>query len=932
MRDVGAQKEDNQTWKRRRCSRELVHEEELRDAAEMPVRTSADDAILVTGQGPELDPQISQGRRRDGDQDRLAARSRSPAREGRSDCVLSAQEAVWHGEDAPQRARRSSIRKSPARARRSGVPSSVKGEHADATLILPGVTRDECKRVKTEVNEEVDASSLTNSHMSEADVERALAQAVSWIENADAILLGSGAGFGVDSGLATFRNSKVGVWRGMEKVGLSYEEICDPKWFVQDPALAWAFWNHCHCSYGEAAPHEGYDLVRQWSNKVPLGAFSFTSNIDSHWLESGWDEGRLVEVHGAVRWLQCSQACTDDVWRAGDLGLCEEQFRAKGELPRCPRCGAIARPNVMMFGEDPAFSKVRRAQQTSKYESWIRSLQERSQREYVRLICIEIGCGLAVRTVRKELYEVMSRFPGARLIRVNPDQPWLEPEVQDRAVSIPLGARCALQSISQRASVREMSTLVIRDHANTTIKVCAPMRAAVLHVLHLLERAGTEIVYGALQEPRDPANEPFAVFYSQWDLPEVSSLASPVPRRFFFDLNPDAEGERMTTACFQVVNVWFSSETCSSVVAGINWCTNLLRDMIQEFSTPTYQEEVRRKRDRKNVTAMVEVVKDKVLPCYGLEANNTGMVVMQMKIWMYGLCDKQIFQLAEESLRLSYIRMSGRLPWIAKEAKNGVLLAQRLREKRRMLARHLRLGEQQRVEKERTEVRTVCAADWAGHTQGSPSARSSTAAAQGASVAVATESTELSSPPASPSLKPRPLDPVAEGNEDDADAGAGAEPFRPARPSRKPRCPPRRSPPVTGLESPIVPKGAAAMFPKLVRSRSPAHLSTFEGETLDSLTVLELGKDFEGEGARAVPSVGSPDEGASISGDDGDTADLPPSEPRRSVRIAAARERKAAQADTAIAAQTIVVDCETTVQTTSEVSVRRVSRAAKPQR
>ena len=39
MRDVGAQKEDNQTWKRRRCSRELVHEEELRDAAEMPVRT-----------------------------------------------------------------------------------------------------------------------------------------------------------------------------------------------------------------------------------------------------------------------------------------------------------------------------------------------------------------------------------------------------------------------------------------------------------------------------------------------------------------------------------------------------------------------------------------------------------------------------------------------------------------------------------------------------------------------------------------------------------------------------------------------------------------------------------------------------------------------------------------------------------------------------
>ena len=42
----------------------------------------------------------------------------------RTSCALAyctAKEAVWHGEDAPQRARRSSIRKSPARARRSGV-------------------------------------------------------------------------------------------------------------------------------------------------------------------------------------------------------------------------------------------------------------------------------------------------------------------------------------------------------------------------------------------------------------------------------------------------------------------------------------------------------------------------------------------------------------------------------------------------------------------------------------------------------------------------------------------------------------------------------------------------------------------------------------------------------------------------------------------
>eukprot|EP00438_Fugacium_kawagutii_P017754 Skav224499 [mRNA] locus=scaffold1478:151141:158161:- [translate_table: standard] len=75
-----------------------------------------------------------------------------------------------------------------------------------------------------------------NASMSKEEVVHSLAQAAEWLAGADALLIGSGAGMGVDAGLGTFRGGKKGaaaksVWDGLEAVGLAYEEICEPRWF-----------------------------------------------------------------------------------------------------------------------------------------------------------------------------------------------------------------------------------------------------------------------------------------------------------------------------------------------------------------------------------------------------------------------------------------------------------------------------------------------------------------------------------------------------------------------------------------------------------------------------------------------------------------------------------------------------------------------------
>jgi len=338
-----------------------------------------------------------------------------------------------------------------------------------------------------------DTNELVNNNMGSDEVEFALRQAAEWIRGADAILVGSGAGMGVDSGLSTFRGGKAGVWPSLDKVGLAYEEICDPKWFQKDPELAWAFWNFCHETYRETLPHKGYEMVREWAARVPLGAFNFTSNIDSHWETSGWHPLCVIEIHGAVRWHQCAFSCCPNVWVAPKqgLGLHENPttYRAVGSLPKCATCGKVARPNVQMFGGDSGFGKGRRNTQLNRYDGWLKRLQARPDSGKIRMVCLELGCGLTVPTVRKELERVVRLFPNAHYVRVNPENPGLAKDLQDRGVSLPLGASEALNQLGPMIGPGAVASasFVLWDLHGNGVEFAAPADTTCDRLLRLAE-------------------------------------------------------------------------------------------------------------------------------------------------------------------------------------------------------------------------------------------------------------------------------------------------------------------------------------------------------------------------------------------------------------------------------------------------------------
>src|SRR6516165_9141624 len=147
--------------------------------------------------------------------------------------------------------------------------------------------------------------------MSAPKQEAKLEEAARAIRSADALLIGAGAGMGVDSGLPDFRG-KHGFWRAYPpyaKLGLDFYALANPRWFRSDPTLAWGFYGHRLNLYRSTVPHEGFGVLRRWTARMKHGAVVYTSNVDGHFHSAGFDPERILEVHGSIHWMQCLRDC-----------------------------------------------------------------------------------------------------------------------------------------------------------------------------------------------------------------------------------------------------------------------------------------------------------------------------------------------------------------------------------------------------------------------------------------------------------------------------------------------------------------------------------------------------------------------------------------------------------------------------------------------
>ncbi|KAJ0398212.1 hypothetical protein P43SY_006344 [Pythium insidiosum] len=297
----------------------------------------------------------------------------------------------------------------------------------------------------------------------------ALRRAAEKIAAADVILLAAGAGFSADSGLPVYND--IAAVEAYEAQGLEYQDLCDPYWLESDEEIFYGFWGSCVNAYRDTRTHRGYELLAKWKQRLinkraspeafrqtldrlrhngtflpsidnasattndPF--FVYTSNVDAH-FHRHFNANEIYELHGSVETWQCAgavdgksrQPC-EATWRLPEsarFAIDRQTMRADGQaITTCPTCGGQARPNVLMFHD----------------KNWIANIDEEmlENNRDLKLVVLEIGCGMRVPSVRRETEMVVAdafqRCLARReaegcaaraseqvtLIRVNPDFP-----------------------------------------------------------------------------------------------------------------------------------------------------------------------------------------------------------------------------------------------------------------------------------------------------------------------------------------------------------------------------------------------------------------------------------------------------------------------------------------------------------------------------
>ncbi|WP_322822252.1 NAD-dependent deacylase [Chloroflexus sp.] len=142
----------------------------------------------------------------------------------------------------------------------------------------------------------------------------------------------TGAGVSAESGIPTFRDAQTGLWSHFDP-----EELASPAGFARNPTLVWRWYAERRVKACVAQPNPAHHALADLATLVPKLTL-VTQNIDGLHQRAGSQQ--VIELHGSLHRARC----TVD-------GSIHTTWDYDEELPQCPTCGALLRPDVVWFGE-----------------------------------------------------------------------------------------------------------------------------------------------------------------------------------------------------------------------------------------------------------------------------------------------------------------------------------------------------------------------------------------------------------------------------------------------------------------------------------------------------------------------------------------------------------------------------------------------------
>ena len=151
----------------------------------------------------------------------------------------------------------------------------------------------------------------------------------------------TGAGVSTESGIPDFRSAG-GIWTQFDPL-----EVASIDGFWADPERVWEFYGLRLEVLRAARPNPAH-LALAELEQAGLVRAVITQNVDGLHRAAGSRD--VIEVHGTIATASCPRC-----------GRREPDLEQLLPLPRCADCGAVLKPDVVMFGELLPAAAIERA-------------------------------------------------------------------------------------------------------------------------------------------------------------------------------------------------------------------------------------------------------------------------------------------------------------------------------------------------------------------------------------------------------------------------------------------------------------------------------------------------------------------------------------------------------------------------------------------
>ena len=169
------------------------------------------------------------------------------------------------------------------------------------------------------------------------------------ITSSGPVVVLTGAGISVPSGIPDFRTPMTGLWANVDPMEVAHISV-----WRRDPARFWSFYGQRFSLLDGKEPNGAHRALVELERRGLLSGV-ITQNIDGLHARAGTADP--IEVHGSIRTASC-------LVDGASFSLSETRSRLADDpegIPRCD-CGAPLKPDVVLFGEWLPVDAIERAQ------------------------------------------------------------------------------------------------------------------------------------------------------------------------------------------------------------------------------------------------------------------------------------------------------------------------------------------------------------------------------------------------------------------------------------------------------------------------------------------------------------------------------------------------------------------------------------------